>query len=77
MENTALSMILPDVRLRGLLFLRHGALSSSEGHSRIALGYFTFKALLGHPLHAIVVRLWGHFIGYVGVASLIGKAHHH
>ncbi len=39
-----------------LLLLRHG---SPEGHPRIALGYFTLKALLVCPPHAIVMRLHG------------------
>ncbi len=39
--------------------MRHGAESSPEGHPRIALGYFTLKALLLYPTHAIVIRLNG------------------
>ncbi len=42
-----------------LLLLRHGAYSSPEAHPRIALGYFTLKALLLYPPHAIVMRLHG------------------
>ncbi len=30
-----------------------------EGHPRITLGYFTLKALLFYPPHAIVMRLHG------------------
>ncbi len=30
-----------------------------EGHPRIALSYFTLKALLLYPPHAIVMRLHG------------------
>ncbi len=67
------------------LLLKHGAESSPEGHPRIALGYFTLKALLLYPPHAIVMRLHGRllrcyphtgnggFTGLCEVAGLVGR----
>ncbi len=48
-----------------MLLLRHGAKSSSEGYSRTRLGYFTIKALLLYPPHALVMRLHGRDVSYV------------
>ncbi len=59
-----------------LLLLRHGTESSPKGHPRIALGYFTLKALLLYPPHAIVMRLHGRdsyvVILIPGTADLLG-----
>ncbi len=41
------------------LLLRRGTQSSSEDHPRKAVGYFTVKALLLYPPHAIEMRLHG------------------
>ncbi len=43
----------------------HGAWSSPEDHSRIALGFVALKALLLYPPHAIILRLHGCDVSYV------------
>ncbi len=52
------------------------AQSSPVGHPRIALVYFTLKALLIYQLHAIVMRLHGRdsyvFILIPETADLLG-----
>ncbi len=40
-----------------------------ECHSRIALGYFAFKALLLYPPHEIVMRLHGCGVSYVDIPT--------
>ncbi len=66
-----------------VLLLWHG---SPEGHPRLAPGYFTLKASLLYPLHAIVIRLHrrnsyvviliaetANLLGLREVAGLIGR----
>ncbi len=56
--------------------LRHGAQSSPEAHSRIALGYFTFEALLVYPPHghdvSYVVILISETVDLLGLLKLAG-----
>ncbi len=60
-----------------------------RAHPRIALGYFTLKALLLYPPHAIVMRLHGRdnyvvilmletadLLGCREVAGLVGRIRH-
>ncbi len=54
-----------------MLLLSYGAKSSPVSHPRITLSYFTLKALLPDPPHAIVMWLHGRGVSYV--VNLIRK----
>ncbi len=54
-----------------MLLLSYGAKSSPVSHPRITLSYFSLRALLPYPPHAIVMRLHGRDVGYV--VTLIRK----